>query len=98
MAQGAIGLAALLFVLGTVGLLVRRNLIYVLMSIEIMMNAAGLAFVAAGALWGQPDGQVLFVFILTLAAAEVAVGLGLVLHVYERFKAVDIDALSTMKG
>jgi NADH-quinone oxidoreductase subunit K len=98
MAQGAIGLAALLFVLGTIGLLVRRNLIYVLMSIEIMMNAAGLAFVAAGALWGQPDGQVLFVFILTLAAAEVAVGLGLVLHVYERFKAVDIDALSTMKG
>ncbi|HEU4986918.1 MAG TPA: NADH-quinone oxidoreductase subunit NuoK [Rhizobiaceae bacterium] len=98
MAQGAIGLAALLFVLGTVGLLVRRNLIYVLMSIEIMMNAAGLAFVAAGALWGQPDGQVLFVFILTLAAAEVAVGLGLVLHVYEQFKAVDIDALSTMKG
>jgi NADH-quinone oxidoreductase subunit K len=98
MAHGAIGLAALLFVLGTIGLLVRRNLIYVLMSIEILMNAAGLAFVAAGALWGQPDGQVLFVFILTLAAAEVAVGLGLVLHVYERFKAVDIDALSTMKG
>jgi NADH-quinone oxidoreductase subunit K len=98
MALGAIGLAALLFVLGTIGLLVRRNLIYVLMSIEIMMNAAGLAFVAAGALWGQPDGQVLFVFILTLAAAEVAVGLGLVLHVYERFKAIDIDALSTMKG
>jgi NADH-quinone oxidoreductase subunit K len=98
MAQGAMWLAALLFVLGTVGLLVRRNLIYVLMSIEIMMNAAGLAFVAAGSMWGQPDGQVLFVFILTLAAAEVAVGLGLVLHVYERFKALDIDALSTMKG
>lgn len=98
MAQGALGLAALLFVLGTVGLLVRRNLIYVLMSIEIMMNAAGLAFVAAGALWGQPDGQVLFVLILTLAATEVAVGLGLVLHVYDRFKAVDIDALSSMRG
>lgn len=98
MAQGALGLASVLFVLGTVGLLVRRNLIVVLMSIEIMMNASGLAFVAAGALWGQPDGQVLFVLILTLAATEVAVGLGLVLHVYERFRAVDIDALSSMRG
>jgi NADH-quinone oxidoreductase subunit K len=91
-------LAAILFVLGLIGLLVRRNILYVLMSLEIMMNAAGLAFVAAGASWGQPDGQVMFVFILTLAAAEVSVGLGLVLLMYERFKTMDLDALSTMRG
>jgi len=98
MVQGALGLAAILFALGLIGLLVRRNIMYVLMSIEIMMNAAGLAFVAAGASWGQPDGQVMFVFILTLAAAEVSVGLGLVLLMYERFRTMDIDALSTMRG
>ncbi len=98
MVQGALGLAAILFALGLTGLLVRRNIMYVLMSIEIMMNAAGLAFVAAGASWGQPDGQVMFVFILTLAAAEVSVGLGLVLLMYERFRTMDIDALSTMRG
>lgn len=98
MVQGALGLAAILFALGLIGLLVRRNIMFVLMSIEIMMNAAGLAFVAAGASWGQPDGQVMFVFILTLAAAEVSVGLGLVLLMYERFRTMDIDALNTMRG
>ena len=61
-------------------MLVRRNLIFMLMSIEIMLNAAGLAFVAAGARWGQADGQVMFLFMLTMAAAEVAVGLALILQ------------------
>ena len=98
MPQNALILAAVLFSLGLIGLLVRRNILYVLMSIEIMMNAAGLAFVSAGASWGQPDGQVMFVFVLTLAAAEVSVGLGLVLLMYERFKTMDLDALSTMRG
>ena len=64
------------------GLLVRRNIIFILMSIEIMLNAAGLAFVVAGSRWGQPDGQVMFIFILAMAAAEVAVGLALVLRLY----------------
>ena len=68
-------LAAILFVLGMVGILVRRNLIFILMSIEIMLNAAGLAFVVAGSRWGQADGQVMFIFILSVAAAEVSVGL-----------------------
>ena len=54
----------------------RRNIIFMLMSIEIMLNAAGLAFVVAGARWEQPDGQVMFIFILTMAAAEVSVGPG----------------------
>jgi len=91
-------LAAILFALGLIGLLVRRNLIFVLMSIEVMLNAAGLAFVAAGSRWGQPDGQVMFIFILTMAAAEVSVGLGLVLQFYHQQKSLDIDAASEMRG
>jgi NADH-quinone oxidoreductase subunit K len=98
MAHHAVGLAAVLFALGLVGLLLRRNVLYVLMSIEIMMNAAGLTFVAGGASWGQPDGQVMFVFILTLAAAEVSIGLGLVLLMYERVRTMDLDVLNTMRG
>jgi NADH-quinone oxidoreductase subunit K len=91
-------LAAVLFALGTVGVLVRRNIIFMLMSIEIMLNAAGLAFVVAGARWAQPDGQVMFIFILTMAAAEVAVGLALVLQFYSRFKTLDADAANKMRG
>jgi NADH-quinone oxidoreductase subunit K len=91
-------LAAILFMLGLVGVLARRNLIVMLMSIEIMLNAAGLAFIAAGSRWGQADGQVMFLLILTLAAAEIGVGLGLVLQIFRRFKTLDADALNQMRG
>jgi NADH-quinone oxidoreductase subunit K len=91
-------LAAALFLIGLVGVLVRRNLIFVLASIEIMLNAAGLAFVVAGSRWGQPDGQVMFIFILSMAAAEVAVGLALALLFRRVFGSLDIDRASTMKG
>ncbi len=84
--------------LGLTGLLVRRNIVFVLMSIEVMLNAAGLAFVAAGARWGQTDGQIMFVFVLTMAAAEVAVGLALVLQLHRRFGTLDADQASEMKG
>ena len=87
-----------MFSLGLTGLLVRRNLIFVLMSLEVMLNAVGLAFVVAGARWHQADGQVMLLFILTVAAAEVAVGLALVLRIYHRFKSLDVDALSGMRG
>jgi len=97
MQQGLL-LAGILFSLGLVGLLVRRNVIFVLMSLEIMLNAAGLAFVVAGARWGQADGQIVFLFILTMAAAEVSVGLALVLRIYHRFKTLDSDAVSEMRG
>ena len=97
MHQGLL-LAGILFALGLVGLLVRRNVIFMLMSLEIMLNAAGLAFVVAGARWGQPDGQIVFLFILTMAAAEVSVGLALVLQIYRRFKTLDSDVVSEMKG
>ena len=65
-------LAAILFAIGLTGLLARRNLIFMLVSVEVMLNAGGLAFVAAGSRWNQADGQVMFLFILTMAAAEVA--------------------------
>ena len=91
-------LAGILFALGLVGVLVRRNILFILLSIEIMLNAAGLAFVVAGSRWVQPDGQVMFIFILTMAAAEVSVGLALLLRLYHRFKSLDIDAASRMRG
>ena len=91
-------LAALLFALGLIGVLVRRNVIFVLMSIEIMLNAAGLAFVVAGSRWAQAEGQVMFILILAVAAAEVSVGLALVLQLYRRLQSLDVDAASKMRG
>ena len=91
-------LSGILFTLGLIGVLVRRNLVFVLMSIEVMLNAAGLAFVVAGARWRQPDGQVVFLFILAMAAAEVSVGLALVLELYHQYKSLDTDAVSRMRG
>ena len=91
-------LAGILFALGIIGVLARRNIIFVLMSIEVMLNAAGLAFVVAGARWQQPDGQVVFLFILAMAAAEVSVGLALVLELYHQYKSLDTDAIGRMRG
>jgi NADH-quinone oxidoreductase subunit K len=96
--ESGLVIAAILFTLGLVGVLVRRDIIFVMLSIEIMLNAAGLAFVVAGARWGQPDGQVLFVFILTMAAAEVSVGLALILKLHHQFDTLDTDAASEMRG
>lgn len=91
-------LAGALFAVGLAGVLVRRNIIFLLMSLEIMMNACGLAFVAAGARWAEADGQIMFMLVLSLAAAEVAVGLGLVLQLARRFDNLDIDAASELSG
>ena len=91
-------LAAVLFALGLAGVLARRNLVFMLMSLEIMLNAAGLAFIAAGARWGQPDGQIMFILILTLAAAEVSVGLALVLEMHQQRSTLDADAARKLRG
>jgi len=96
--QFTLMLAGILFSLGLLGVLVRRNLLFVLMSIEIMINAAALAFVAAGSRWGQPDGQVMFLMVLTLAAAETSVGLAMLLQLHRRFRTLDTDAASEMRG
>ncbi|MGQ0698957.1 MAG: NADH-quinone oxidoreductase subunit NuoK [Panacagrimonas sp.] len=96
--EHGLALAGVLFTLGLLGLLVRRNILFMLMSLEIMMNAAGLAFIVAGSRWVQPDGQIMFMLILTLAACEASVGLALLLQLYRRFNTMDVDSASEMKG
>lgn len=91
-------LALVLFGLGLIGLLIRRNIIFMLLSIEIMLNAAGLAFVVGGARWANADGQIMFIFILAMTAAEVSVGLALVLKIFQKYKTLDSDEMSRMKG
>ena len=91
-------LASILFSVGLIGILTRRNIVFVLISLEIMLNASALAFIVAGSRWGHADGQVMFIMILTLAAAEVAIGLGLIIQMFRQFKTIDINVLSNMKG
>jgi len=91
-------LAAVLFSIGLLGVMVRRNIIFILMSLEIMLNACAMVFIVAGAHWGQADGQIMFMLILSVAAAEVAVGLGLLLQVFRRFDSLDIDKANRMRG
>lgn len=95
--QTVLIVAAILFVLGLVGVLTRRNIIFILISVEIMLNAAGLAFVAAGSRWGQADGQVMFLFILAMAASEVSVGLALVMQAYRQHKTLNVDELRALR-
>lgn len=96
--EHVLALAGLLFSCGLMGLMLRRNVIFMLMSLEVMLNAAALAFIAAGAHWGQADGQIIFMLILTVAASEVAVGLGLVLQIQRRFKTLDMDQARRLRG
>ena len=91
-------LAGLLFVIGLFGLMLRRNIIFMLMALEVMLNSAALAFIAAGARWGQPDGQVIFMFILAIAAAEVSVGLGLVLQMRRQLQSLDMNDAVRLRG
>jgi len=88
--------AGIIFLIGLVGLLVRRNIIFMLMSIEIMLNSAGLVFVIAGSHWMQADGQVMFIFILAVSAAEVSVALALILRMHHHFTTLDADSLNKL--
>jgi NADH-quinone oxidoreductase subunit K len=85
-------LALALFLLGLLGLLTRKNLVFVLMSVEIMLNAAGLLFITAGMRWGNPDGQIMLIFVFNLAGAELALGLVLLLRLRGRLTSLDSDA------
>ena len=96
--EHVLALAGLLYSCGLTGLMLRRNIIFMLMSLEVMLNASALAFVAAGAKWSQADGQIIFLLILSVAAAEVAVGLGLVLQIQRRFKTLDMDQARRLRG
>lgn len=93
-----LAVAAIMFALGLVGVLVRRNLVFVLICIEVMLNAAGLAFVLAGQRWGQADGQIMYILMLTVAGGGASVGLALMLRVSQRFETLDTEAVREMRG
>jgi NADH-quinone oxidoreductase subunit K len=91
-------LAVVLFVLGTLGVLLRRNAILVFMSVELMLNAANLALVAFARQWGNVDGHMFVFFVITVAAAEVAIGLALIVAIFRTKQSIDIDNLHQMEG
>lgn len=91
-------ISALLFTIGMGGVLLRRNAIVMLMSIELMLNAVNLSFVAFSKYLGATDGQIMVFFVMTIAAAEAAVGLALVVSIYKRFKEVNIRFFEHLKG
>lgn len=96
--QYYIVLSAVLFTLGTLGVLIRRNAIVIFMSVELMLNAANLAFVAFARLHGSLNGQIFVFFIMAVAAAEVAVGLALMVAIFRTKQSIDIDQLNSLKG
>jgi NADH-quinone oxidoreductase subunit K len=93
-----IGLSAILFTLGVIGVLVRRNAIVIFMSIELMLNSANLAFVAFARWYNTLNGQVFVFFVMTVAAAEVAVGLALMVAIFRAKHSIDVDQMSALKG
>jgi NADH-quinone oxidoreductase subunit K len=93
-----IALSAILFALGVVGVLVRRNAIIIFMSVELMLNSANLAFVAFARQFGSLDGQIFVFFVMTVAAAEVAVGLALIVAIFRTKRSIDVDDVSVLKG
>jgi NADH-quinone oxidoreductase subunit K len=91
-------LVAILWAIGLIGLLSRKNTLFMLMSMEIMLNAGALAFILAGSLWQQADGQVIYILILSVAAAEVGLVLALLIRLREHIGDLDIDKLDELRG
>ncbi len=91
-------LSVVLFSVGLIGIIARRNVLFMLMALEIMLNGAALAFIVAGSYWQSVDGQVMFIMIITLAAAEVGIALALLIQLHKRSTRLDIDELAQMKG
>lgn len=91
-------LAVVLFILGFTCLVIRRNLLFMLIGLEVMINAAALAFVVGGSYWNQPDGQVMYILAISLAAAEASIGLALLLQLHRQRQDLDIDKVSEMRG
>jgi NADH-quinone oxidoreductase subunit K len=91
-------LSGLIFSIGLVGVLIRRNAIVVFMSIELMLNAVNLTLAAAARTWGGPDGQVLVFFVIVVAAAEVVVGLAMLVNLHFRRGTLDVDVPSLLRS
>lgn len=93
-----VGLSIIMFVCGITGVLLRRNALVVFMSLELMFNAANLLFVTFAAYYQLLAGQLFVFFVMTVAAAEVAVGLALMVEIFKTKKSIDIDQMNSMKG
>ena len=92
------GLSIILFTIGAVGVLIRRNAIIIFMSVELMLNSANLVFVAYARAYEAMNGQIFVFFVMAVAAAEVAVGLALIVAIFNTKHSIDVDALSSLKG
>ena len=93
-----LALSAILFTIGALGVLIRRNALIIFMSIELMLNAANLAFVAFARNFEHLNGQIFVFFVMTVAAAEVAVGLALIVAIFKSKRSIDVDQMSSLKG
>ena len=93
-----LAISALLFIMGALGVLIRRNPLIIFMSIELMLNAANLAFVAFARSFGVLTGQIFVFFVMTVAAAEVAVGLALIVVIFRTKHSIDVDLMNSLKG
>ena len=91
-------LSGVLFTIGVAGVFLRRNLITILLSIEVMLNAVNLTFIAFGYFRGSADGQIIVFFVVTVAAAEAAVGLALVISLFRHAETLNPDAFRQLKG
>jgi len=93
-----IALSAILFTIGALGVLIRRNALIIFMSVELMLNAANVAFVAFANAYHQLNGQIIVFFVIAVAAAEVAVGLALIVAIFKTKRSIDVDQMSSLKG
>ena len=91
-------LSAILFTIGALGVLIRRNALIIFMSVELMLNAANLAMVAFGSVLESFSGQIFVFFVIAVAAAEVAVGLALIVEIFKSKRSIDVDQMNSMKG
>jgi NADH-quinone oxidoreductase subunit K len=96
--SGFLAVSAILFTLGALGVLIRRNAIIIFMSVELMLNAANLAFVAFARSYNSLSGQLFVFFVMTVSAAEVAVGLALIVAIFRSKHSIDVDQMSSLKG
>lgn len=91
-------LSAALFCIGLMGVLIRRNTVVILMCIELMLNAVNISFVAFSRYQANNDGNIMVFFVMAIAAAEAAVGLGLIVAIFKRFRSVDLDFFESLRG
>ena len=96
--QYFIGLSAILFTIGILGVLIRRNAIIIFMSVELMLNSANLAFITFARMHQSLDGQVFVFFVMAVAAAEVAVGLALIVAIFRNKRSIDVDQINSLHG